>query len=140
LDPDRLDHPLLRGADGELAPASWDEALAHTASRLDAIRRAHGPNAIASYVGNPTAFNALGSLHLGALLGGLGVRRAFSSGTQDCANKFVASEAVFGTSTVHPIPDLAETDLCLIIGENPRASQGSFWSSGNLLGELRRAA
>ena len=27
-DPDRLRTPLLRGADGELRPASWDEALA----------------------------------------------------------------------------------------------------------------
>ncbi len=85
------------------------------------------------------AFNALGSLHIGALLRALGVRRTFSSGTQDCANKFVASEAVFGSSTVHPIPDLEHTDLCLIIGENPRASQASFYSIPNVLGELRRA-
>ena len=49
------------------------------------------------------------------------------------------SEAVFGTSTVHPIPDLEHTDLCLIIGENPRASQASFYSIPNVLGELRRA-
>ena len=67
------------------------------------------------------------------------MRRTFSSGTQDCANKFVASEAVFGTSTVHPIPDLEHTDLCLVIGENPRASQASFYSIPNVLGELRRA-
>ena len=73
------------------------------------------------------------------LLRALGVRRTFSSGTQDCANKFVASEAVFGTSTVHPIPDLEHTDLCLVIGENPRASQASFYSIPNVLGELRRA-
>jgi anaerobic selenocysteine-containing dehydrogenase len=86
------------------------------------------------------AFNALGTVHLGALLAGLGVRRNFSSGTQDCANKFAASDAVFGTSTVHPIPDFANTDLCLIIGENPRASQGSFLSMPNVLGELRRQA
>ena len=67
------------------------------------------------------------------------MRRTFSSGTQDCANKFVASEAVFGTSTVHPIPDLDHTDLCLVIGENPRASQASFYSIPNVLGTMRRA-
>ena len=81
----------------------------------------------------------LASLHVAPLLRALGVRRTFSSGTQDCANKFVASEAVFGTSTVHPIPDLEHTDLCLVIGENPRASQASFYSIPNVLGELRRA-
>jgi anaerobic selenocysteine-containing dehydrogenase len=138
-DPDRLDHPQLRSADGSWTTVSWDEAMAHTAGRLQAITAEHGPNAISAYVGNPTAFNALASLHVGTLLRALGVRRTFSSGTQDCANKFVASEAVFGTSTVHPIPDLEHTDLCLVIGENPRASQASFYSIPNVLGALRRA-
>ena len=99
--------------------------MAHTADLLHYISAAHGPGAISAYVGNPTAFNALATLHVSTLLRALGVRRTFSSGTQDCANKFVASEAVFGTSTVHPIPDLEHTDLCLVIGENPRASQAS---------------
>lgn len=138
-DPDRLDHPLLRAADGSWRAAGWDEAMAHTAERLRAITAEHGPNAVAAYVGNPTAFNALGSLHVGTMLRALGVRRTFSSGTQDCANKFVASEAVFGSSNVHPIPDLEHTDLCLVIGENPRVSQASFWSAPNVLGEMRRA-
>lgn len=138
-DPDRLDHPQLRAPDGTWSTVSWDDAMTHTATRLRAIQAEHGDDAIAAYVGNPMAFNALGSLHVGQLLRALGVRRSFSSGTQDCANKFVASEAVFGSSNVHPIPDLEHTDLCLIIGENPRASQASFYSVPNVLGELRRA-
>jgi formate dehydrogenase len=138
-DPDRLDHPQLRGVDGDWRDVSWDEAMAETARRLRAVIDAHGAGALAAYVGNPSAFNALGSLHIGTLLRALGVRRTFSSGTQDCANKFVASEAVFGSSNVHPIPDLEHTDLCLIIGENPRASQASFYSIPNVLGEMRRA-
>ena len=138
-DPDRLDHPMLRAADGSWTTVSWDVAMAETATRLQAIAAEHGEGAISAYIGNPTAFNALGSLHLGSMLRAMGVRRTFSSGTQDCANKFVASEAVFGSSTVHPIPDLDNTELCVIIGENPRASQGSFYSIPNVLGELRRA-
>jgi anaerobic selenocysteine-containing dehydrogenase len=130
---------MLRGADGSCTVVSWDEAMATTARRLQAIIAEHGPNAVSAYIGNPTAFNALASLHVGALLHAIGVKRTFSSGTQDCANKFVASEAVFGSSTVHPIPDLDHTDLCVIIGENPRASQASFYSIPNVLGELRRA-
>lgn len=138
-DPDRLDHPMLRAADGTLTPVSWDDAMAHTATKLRAITAEHGPGAVAAYIGNPTAFNALATLHLTPLLGALGVRRTFSSGTQDCSNKFAASEAVFGTSTLHPIPDIENTDLCLVIGENPRVSQASFYSIPNVLGELRRA-
>ena len=139
-DPDRLDHPMLRDPDGTWRTTDWATALAHTASRLQAVIDTHGIDSVAAYVGNPTAFNALGQLHTGTLLRTLGVRRTFSSGTQDCANKFVASEAVFGSSNVHPIPDIANTDLCLVIGENPRASQASFFSVPNVLGEMKRAA
>ncbi len=139
-DPDRLDHPMLRAADGTWTDTSWDDALDTVARRLEAIVAEHGVDAVAAYVGNPTAFNALGQLHVGTMLRTLGVRKHFSSGTQDCANKFVASEAVFGSSMVHPIPDLTNTDLCLILGENPRASQASFYSVPNVLGEMRRAA
>lgn len=139
-DPDRLDRPAVRSADGGWRDVSWDEALGTVASKLSAIGDQHGPGSIAAYVGNPTAFNALGSQHVGQFLRAAGIRRTFSSGTQDCANKFVASEAVFGTSLVHPIPDLDNTDLCLIIGENPRVSQASFYSVPNVLGKMRRAA
>lgn len=139
-DPDRLDEPMVRAADGQWRTTDWDDALGETGRRLQAIIDLHGIESVAAYVGNPTAFNALGQLHTGTLLRTLGVRKHFSSGTQDCANKFVASEAVFGSSAVHPIPDLTNTDLCLIIGENPRASQASFFSIANVMGELRRAA
>lgn len=139
-DPDRLNSPRIRAADGSWADATWDRALNEVATRLSAVIDTHGIDSVAAYVGNPTAFNALGSLHTTTLLRTLGIRRTFSSGTQDCANKFVASEAVFGSSTVHPIPDLDNTDLCLIIGENPRVSQASFYSIPNVLGEMRRAA
>ena len=138
-DPDRLNVPMVRAADGTWADTTWDRAMATVAQRLRSVIGGHGIDSVAAYVGNPTAFNALGSLHTGTMLRALGIRRMFSSGTQDCANKFVASEAVFGSSTVHPIPDLDSTDLCIIIGENPRASQASFYSIPNVLGELRRA-
>ena len=139
-DPDRLDHPQLRAADGTWTtvgvgrgdgphgrPAAGDRrrARARTRSAPTSATRRRSTR-------SPRCTSR-------TLLRALGVRRTFSSGTQDCANKFVASEAVFGTSTVHPIPDLEHTDLCLVIGENPRASQASFYSIPNVLGELRRA-
>lgn len=139
-DPDRLDVPLIREPDGSLRRASWDEAMAEVGARLQAIIGAHGSSAVGAYLGNPLAFNALGEQHVVELLRGLGVKRRFSAGTQDCANKWAASEAVFGTRSVHPIPDLRHTDLCIVIGENPRVSQTSFFSVPNVLGEMRRAA
>jgi anaerobic selenocysteine-containing dehydrogenase len=137
-DPDRLDHPLRRNGDG-FVRASWDDAIGGVATRLRGIVDAHGPGAVAWYVGNPAAFNTLAGPAVGAFFAQLGARRPFSSGTQDCANKFAGSEAVFGSSTIHPIPDLAHTGCLLVIGANPRVSHGSFLSIADPMRELREA-
>ncbi len=137
-DPDRLERPLLR-ANGGFEEATWDQALDGIAAQLRAIIERHGGDAVASYIGNPTAFNALAGPSAGALLVQLGAKRTFSSGTQDCANKFAGSEAVFGTSTLHPIPDLEHTDYCLIFGENPRVSHMSFFSIADPMRVLKDA-
>jgi predicted molibdopterin-dependent oxidoreductase YjgC len=44
--PDRLTTPLVRGEDGKLHEASWDEALAAAAAGLSSVRDRHGPQAI----------------------------------------------------------------------------------------------
>ncbi|HXZ86044.1 MAG TPA: molybdopterin-dependent oxidoreductase, partial [Myxococcota bacterium] len=138
-DPDRLDFPLRRGARGALERVSWDAAIEGVAAALRAIRAESGPEAIASYVGNPTAFNTLAGPAIGAFAAQLGLKRSFSSGTQDCANKFAGSEAVFGSSTIHPIPDLDHTDFLLVFGANPRVSHGSFISIADPMKKLREA-
>jgi len=137
-DPDRLDHPLRR-ADRGFERRSWDQTAGEITARLRAILDAHGPNALASYIGNPTAFNTLAGPAAGAFFAQLGARRHFGSGTQDCANKFAGSEAVFGSSTVHPIPDLEHTDCLLVLGANPRVSHWSFISVADPMEALRRA-
>ena len=43
---DRLKVPLIRGDDGELHPASWDEALDLIGSKLKAIIEGHGGDAV----------------------------------------------------------------------------------------------
>jgi anaerobic selenocysteine-containing dehydrogenase len=139
-DPDRLDHPLRRAADGRFERIGWDAAAREIAERLQGILDAHGPSAVASYVGNPAAFNTLAAPGIGAFLAQLGVRRAFGSGTQDCANKFAGSEAVFGSSTIHPIPDLDHTECLIVLGANPKISHWSFISLADPMEALRRAA
>ncbi len=139
-DPDRLNTPLRRRADGGFEPISWDTALAEISARLDAIRATHGGAAIGTYTGNPTAFNSLFGPSFGGFVRQLGARRHFSSGTQDCANKFAGSEAVFGTRTLHPLPDIDEADFIMLIGENPAVSHMSFVSIPNPMGHLKAAA
>lgn len=137
-DADRLDHPLRRGTHG-FERAAWDAALDDVAARLGAIVERHGPGAVAWYMGNPTAFNTLAGPAVGAFFAQIEARKAFSSGTQDCANKFAGSEAVFGSSTIHPIPDLDHTELLLVIGANPKVSHGSFVSIADPIEAIRTA-
>jgi anaerobic selenocysteine-containing dehydrogenase len=138
-DEDRLGWPLARRADGSFERIGWDDAIGQIAARLRGILDRHGPQAIGSYMGNPTAFNSLVAPAAAAFFSQLGARRAFSSGTQDCANKFAGSEAVFGSSTIHPIPDLEHTEYLLVIGENPRVSHMSFLAIADPMRVLRAA-
>ncbi|MZR62199.1 molybdopterin-dependent oxidoreductase [Alcanivorax sp. DP30] len=143
-DPDRLDAPQVRKGsrqpgEGEWQTLDWDNATADVAAALNRIREQHGDDAVAGYIGNPTAFNALGSQAIGEFFMSLGSRRVFNSGTQDCANKFAGGEAVFGTSTLHPLPDFDHTDCLLIFGENPKVSHMSFISIADPMAKIRAA-
>ncbi|MDX2169310.1 MAG: molybdopterin-dependent oxidoreductase [Deltaproteobacteria bacterium] len=138
-DPDRLDQPLKRLAPGHFTPIGWDQAMAEIADRLRATRAARGDWATALYTGNPTAFNALAGVGMKPFIAGLGTRQLYSSGTQDCTNKFAASEAVYGSSTVHPLPDFDHTDYLLILGSNPAVSHMSFISIADPMRVLRAA-
>jgi len=139
-DEDRLNYPQRRDADGTLQRISWQEASTGIAEKLAELREKYGPDAIASYTGNPLAFNSLAGPAIGSFILNNGIRRNFSSGTQDCTNKFAASEAVFGSSTIHPIPDIEHTDFLLIFGANPRISHMSFISIADPMHVLRSAA
>lgn len=139
-DPDRLNVPLRRTAAGTFEATSWDAAVSDITARLQAILDKHGPGAVAAYRGNPSAFNALFGPAWGGFFQALGVNKHFSSGTQDCTNKFAGSEAVFGTRTLHPIPDIDHADLILLFGENPAVSHMSFFSIAAPMARLRAAA
>tara|TARA_R110002073_G_scaffold9722_2_gene48650 strand:+ start:1067 stop:3151 length:2085 start_codon:yes stop_codon:yes gene_type:complete len=137
-DPDRLMYPQQRRGDA-LQRVSWDEAANGIAQRLQEIKEKYGSKAIASYTGNPLAFNALAGPAIGSFLIKNEVRSNFSSGTQDCTNKFAGSEAIFGSSTIHPIPDIERTDFLLAFGANPRISHMSFISIADPVKALRDA-
>lgn len=137
-DPDRLAAPQRRGAHGfEVAP--WDEAFADIAAALQRAIDEHGPRSVAVYMGNPSAFNALGSMAAGMFAASLGVERLFNAGTQDCSNKFAVSEILYGSAEIHPVADLDRAEVLLLIGTNPRVSKLSFLSTADPVAALRGA-
>jgi anaerobic selenocysteine-containing dehydrogenase len=135
-DPDRVLHPLKRRPDGSFEQVSWDHAMGDIVTRLRAIHDAHGAEAIGWYWGNPGAFSASHTLWLAAFMTLLGSPHLFTAGSQDVNSRFVASHLLYGSSLVVPIPDLARTDLLVVLGANPLVSHGSVLTSPRIKEQL----
>jgi anaerobic selenocysteine-containing dehydrogenase len=124
-DPDRLRHPVRRTADG-WEQVSWQDAFAEIGQQVAAIRAAHGTDAIAAYVGNPTAHNLGAMLTIGDFIRAVGSRNFYSATSVDQLPHMVASWALFGHQFLMPVPDVDRTQLFVCIGGNPVASGGSI--------------
>ena len=103
----RLDRPYVRGGDGRLRPASWDEALAVVADRLAGGRF----GAIAGDLCDAEAMcalrdlaEALGSPHVDC--------------RQDGARMPAAPRCAYLFNTT--IAGIEEADFCLLVGADPR--------------------
>src|SRR2546426_6092772 len=114
-DPDRLRAPLVR-RDGVLAPATWEAAFAEIDRRLVPILREHGRDAVAVYLGNPSAHSLALGLYGQVFLRALGTRNVFSASTVDQMPKQVATGLMFGTLLSVPVPDLDRTEYLLVLG------------------------
>ena len=135
-DPDRISTPLVR-RDGELVPASWDEAFAAIDEQLTPIRASGERNVTAVYLGNPNAHTLDGLIYLRALIKAIGTRNIFSATSVDQLPKQISCAAMFGTGLSIPIPDVDHTDYMLILGANPLASNGSLMTAPDMRGKLK---
>ncbi|MDQ3756543.1 MAG: molybdopterin oxidoreductase family protein [Actinomycetota bacterium] len=135
-DPDRLRTPLVR-RDGELVPASWDEAFAEVERRLTSIVEAHGRDAVAIYLGNPSVHNLAGLLYGRALVKALGTTNVYSASTVDQRPKEISTGLLFGTYLGHAVPDVDRTSYLLLLGANPFESNGSLATAPDWPGRLR---
>jgi anaerobic selenocysteine-containing dehydrogenase len=137
-DPDRLRRPLRRTSSG-FEEISWEQAFDLVASRLVAIRDAHGPDAIGTYTGNPVVHDLGAVLYRPVLLRALGTRSLFNSAAIDTLPKIVQTGLMFGRSfpMAVPIPDIDRTDYLLVIGANPVVSHGSLMTMPDAPGRLK---
>src|SRR4051794_30343033 len=135
-DPDRVRTPLVR-RDGELVPASWDEAFAVVAERLGPVLERGGRDAAALYIGNPSVHNVSALLYVRVLAKALGTRNVYTASTVDQRPKELASALMFGHQLTIAVPDLDRTDHLLILGANPLHSNGSLLTAPDVRGRLR---
>ena len=124
--PDRLLHPMRRNDAGELEQVSWDEALDEIASRLRTIWDQTGPESIAFYLGNPSAFSYSAALWTGGFGAALGDVKQYTAGSQDTNSRWVASKLLYNAIVQTPFPDLPRTDFLLMLGANPLVSHGGL--------------
>ena len=135
-DPDRLRTPLIRrGVNFE--PATWDEAYAEIAVRLQPIIAQHGRDAVALTVGNPAAHKMGLMLYFARLARALGSKNIFSASTLDQMPKQLQSGLMFGTWMSVAVPDIAHCDFLLLLGANPLASNGSMWTVPDFRGRAK---
>ncbi|MCA9666547.1 MAG: molybdopterin-dependent oxidoreductase [Myxococcales bacterium] len=136
--PDRLLRPLLRDRAGQpLRAASWREALRASGSAIARIRRDHGPDAVAMYVGTAAGFSVLHPIFADGFMKGIGSRSIYSTATQDCANKFAVAQLMYGFAFTQPFPDVDNTRCLFIVGANPAVSKWSFLQVSNPVQRLR---
>src|SRR3954467_13957271 len=134
-DPDGLRRPVRR-VGSEWEEIGWDEALDMAADGLRAVQRRHGPDAVATYFGNPSAHTmaALSGLSLRHVLG---TRNHYSATSADQLPQHLTSAEMFGNLALFPIPDIDRTDHMIVFGANPSVSNGSLMTAPGARHRLR---
>jgi anaerobic selenocysteine-containing dehydrogenase len=127
-DPDRLRRPLVR-VGRDFAEVSWDEALGQASSRLLDVRKRHGADAIAIYLGNPGAHSLDAMLYNAVLIRALGTVQRYSASSADQLPKMVSAGLMFGRGLAIPVPDIDRTQRLLLLGANPLVSNGSLMTA-----------
>jgi anaerobic selenocysteine-containing dehydrogenase len=135
-DPDRLRRPVRRTPDG-WEEIGWDEALDLVADNLARTITEHGRDAVAVYLGNPNV-HSLGSMtHGTAMAKALRTRNTYSATSVDQLPHQLVAHLMYGHQLLVPVPDIDRTDLFVVVGGNPMASNGSLMTVPDFPGRLR---
>jgi formate dehydrogenase len=133
---DRLKYPMQK-IDGQWKRVSWGDANSHIGAKLRQLKKDHGPNSVAMYVGTAAGFGALHPMFAQGFMTGLGSNNMYSSATQDCANKFAVAQHMYGFPFTQPFPDLFNSKCLIIVGANPVVSKWSFLQVPNPTAHLK---
>ncbi len=136
--PDRLLTPMKRtGSTWE--PLGWDRALMEIGGKVREIRKRCGPDAIAAYAGNGSGFNLPHAFGLQGFMNGIGSKSIYSASSQDCSNKFLVAELMYGSPVIQTLPDFDRSQCLIIVGANPSASKLSFAGAPRVMRRLKDA-
>ncbi len=141
-DPDRLRRPLRKvptESSGEPTweEVDWPEAIALAVDGLARVQDEHGQDAVAAYLGNPTIHSLGGMTHAGQVAKALKSRNVYSATSVDQLPQQLVAHLLYGHQLMIPVPDIDRTDLLLVFGGNPMASNGSLWTVPDFPQRLR---
>ncbi|WP_118915107.1 molybdopterin-dependent oxidoreductase [Mycobacterium shigaense] len=136
-DPDRIRRPMIK-VDGNWQEVSWDAAFRRCTELLTPVIEKYGIGAVTAYTGNPLAHSFSLARYAGVLMGMSGMPVTYSPGTVDQWPKNLSSHLMYGLWWNFPVPDIERTDLIVIMGANPAASQGSLLAAPDVMGLLAR--
>jgi anaerobic selenocysteine-containing dehydrogenase len=131
-DPDRIRRPMIK-VDGQWQEVSWDAAFRRCTELLAPVIDKHGIGAVTCYTGNPLAHSFSLGRYTGVLLGMSGIPLSYSPGTVDQWPKNLSSHLMYGGWWSFPVPDIERTDLLVVMGANPAASQGSLLAAPDVM-------
>jgi anaerobic selenocysteine-containing dehydrogenase len=132
-DPDRIRRPMIK-VDGQWQEVSWDAAFRRCTELLAPVIEKYGIGAVTAYTGNPLAHSFSLGRYTGVLLGMSGIPISYSPGTVDQWPKNLSSHLMYGGWWTFPVPDIERTDLLVVMGANPAASQGSLLAAPDVMG------
>jgi anaerobic selenocysteine-containing dehydrogenase len=128
-DPDRLRKPVKK-IDGQWREVDWEEAFDEVATRLAKIQRQHGKDAVATYQGRSIAHNIGGLLTVMPLRALVGTKNTYTGSTVDQQPHNFVWYFMFGHQFMATIPNLDRTDYYLMLGTNPKISNGAQMATG----------
>jgi anaerobic selenocysteine-containing dehydrogenase len=113
---DRLQYPLKKVGD-RFERISWDQAIDEIAAKLKSIVGQYGPRSFAYMGGGGQGCHFEAAFGI-RVMRGLGSQYFYNALAQEFSGAFWVCGRTFGSQYIHPGPDVAETDLLLVIGWN----------------------
>lgn len=125
--PDRATTPLMRNEAGKLVPVDWDTALRTFVTRMRAIQRDHGPQAVAFLSTGQIVTEEMALL--GALAKfGMGMLHGDGNTRQCMATAVVAYKESLGfDAPPYTYADLEESDVIVLVGSNLCIAHPILW-------------
>ncbi|MBK8700766.1 MAG: formate dehydrogenase subunit alpha [Saprospiraceae bacterium] len=115
---DRLRTPLIR-KNGELVPASWDEAYDYIAEKLTSIKNQYGPDSIGG-ISSARCTNEENYLMQKFIRAVIGTNNIDSCARVCHSPTALGMQRAFGTgAATNSVVDLKYTDCIMVIGANP---------------------